>query len=134
MLENEASRSPQKQAHTILVVDDEPMVREFAHRLLAADGHAVIEAGSGQEALRMLRERATEIDGVLLDLSMPGMDGNDLLSALRTFAPTLPVIVHSGYPADSTAESVARYQVAGVLQKPYRAAHLSEMVRKLFAA
>jgi CheY-like chemotaxis protein len=134
MLENEASRSPQKKVRTILVVDDEPMVREFAHRLLESEGHVVIEAGSGQEALRTLRERTNEIDGVLLDLSMPGMDGNDLLSALRSFAPTLPVIVHSGYPADSTAESLARYKVAGVLQKPYRAARLSEMVRSVFEA
>ena len=117
---------------TILVVDDEPMVREFAHRLLEAEGHVVLEAGSGQEALRTLRERADQIDGVLLDLSMPGMDGTDLLSALRTFAPALPVIVHSGYPVDSTAESLAPWHVAGVLQKPYRAARLTEMVRRVF--
>jgi len=119
-------------ARTILVVDDEPMVREFAHRLLEADGHRVIEAGSGHEALRTLRQRVQEIDGVLLDLSMPGMDGTDLLSELRTFAPELPVIVHSGYPAETTSESLAAWHVAGVLQKPYRAARLSEMVRRLF--
>ena len=134
MLENEASRSPQKQAHTILVVDDEPMVREFAQRLLETEGYHVMEAGTGREALEVLRAHLREIDGVLLDLSMPGMDGDTLLAELRAFAPHLPVIVHSGYPADSTAESVARFAVAGVLQKPYRAAHLSEMVRKLFAA
>lgn len=132
MLENEASRSAQKAVRTILVVDDETMVREFARRLLESEGHTVLEAASGQDALRTLRERSEEIDGVLLDLSMPGMDGNDLLSALRSFAPTLPVIVHSGYPADSTAESLSRFKVAGVLQKPYRAARLSEMVRNVF--
>ena len=132
MLENEASSSSNKKGRTILVVDDEPMVREFAHRLLESEGHIVLEASSGQEALRTLRERTNEIDGVLLDLSMPGMDGNDLLSALRAFAPTLPVIVHSGYPADATSESLARFKVAGVLQKPYRAAKLSEMLRGVF--
>ena len=137
MLENDAkSTSPSSaalNARTILVVDDEPMVREFAHRLLEADGHRVIEAGSGQEALRTLRQRAAEIDGVLLDLSMPGMDGTDLLSELRTFAPKLPVIVHSGYPAETTSENLAAWHVAGVLQKPYRAARLSEMVRRVFS-
>jgi len=132
MLDNEANSAARKTARTILVVDDETMVREFARRLLESEGHTVIEAGSGQEALRTLRERQEEIDGVLLDLSMPGMDGNDLLSALRAFAPTLPVIVHSGYPVDATADGLSRFKVAGVLQKPYRAAHLSEMVRKAF--
>ena len=134
MLEN-ASAPPKSSVspRTILVVDDEPMVREFAHRLLESEGHVVLEAGSGQEALVTLRERANQIDGVLLDLSMPGMDGTDLLSALRSFAPALPVIVHSGYPADSTAETLAPWHVAGVLQKPYRAARLTEMVRKVFA-
>lgn len=137
MLENDATKSMtsvQAGKRTILVVDDEPMVREFAHRLLEAEGHDVLEAGSGREALATLRERLGEIDGVLLDLSMPGMDGQDLLSELRTFAPQLPVIVHSGYPADSTAESLAPWRVAGVLQKPYRAARLSDMVRRVFEA
>jgi CheY-like chemotaxis protein len=135
MLEN-ASAPPKSSVspRTILVVDDEPMVREFAHRLLESEGHVVLEAGSGQEALITLRERVGEIDGVLLDLSMPGMDGTDLLSALRSFAPAMPVIVHSGYPADSTAESLAPWHVAGVLQKPYRAARLTEMVRRVFSA
>ena len=132
MLENASAPKSSVAPRTILVVDDEPMVREFAHRLLEAEGHVVLEAGSGQEALRTLRERADQIHGVLLDLSMPGMDGTDLLSALRTFAPALPVIVHSGYPVDSTAESLAPWHVAGVLQKPYRAARLTEMVRKVF--
>jgi two-component system cell cycle sensor histidine kinase/response regulator CckA len=117
---------------TILIVDDEPMVREFAHRLLESDGYGVLEASSGQEALDVLRNRAAEIDGVLLDLSMPGMDGTDLLSSLRAFAPTLPVIVHSGYPVDATSDNLSEWHVAGVLQKPYRAARLSEMMRSVF--
>lgn len=134
MLDNETQSLTSRETtrRTILVVDDEPMVREFAHRLLEADGHAVIEASSGSEALATLRARLGEIDGMLLDLSMPGMDGTDLLSELRTFAPALPVIVHSGYPADSTAESLAPWHVAGVLQKPYRAARLSELVKRVF--
>jgi two-component system, cell cycle sensor histidine kinase and response regulator CckA len=117
---------------TLLVVDDEPMVREFAHRLLEAEGYHVIEAGSGREALSELRERSADIDGVLLDLSMPGMDGDALLSELRSFAPALPVIVHSGHSLESTSERLSQWNIAGVLQKPYRAARLSEMVRSLF--
>jgi PAS domain S-box-containing protein len=119
-------------ARTLLVVDDEPMVREFAQRLLETEGYFVLEAGSGDEALCLLRERAGEIDGVLLDLSMPGMDGDTLLSELRAFAPRLPVIVHSGHSLESTSERLTQWNIAGVLQKPYRAARLSEMVRGLF--
>jgi len=119
-------------ARTLLVVDDEPMVREFAQRLLETEGYFVLEAGSGDEALTLLRERFSEIDGVLLDLSMPGMDGDALLSELRSFAPGLPVIVHSGHSLESTSERLTQWNIAGVLQKPYRAARLSEMVRGLF--
>jgi two-component system cell cycle sensor histidine kinase/response regulator CckA len=119
-------------ARTLLVVDDEPMVREFAQRLLETEGYFVLEAGSGDEALTLLRERGSEIDGVLLDLSMPGMDGDTLLSELRSFAPRLPVIVHSGHSLESTSERLTQWNIAGVLQKPYRAARLSEMVRGLF--
>jgi CheY-like chemotaxis protein len=109
------------------------MVREFARRLLELEGHRVIEAATGQDALRTLRERAAEIGGVLLDLSMPGMDGTDLLSQLRAFAPDLPVIVHSGYPVDTTSERLAPWNVAGVLQKPYRAAQLAQLARTIFS-
>ncbi len=119
-------------SRTLLVVDDEPMVREFAQRLLETEGYHVIEAGSGDEALLLLRGRISEIDGVLLDLSMPGMDGDALLSELRSFAPRLPVIVHSGHSLESTSERLAQWNIAGVLQKPYRAARLSEMVNALF--
>ncbi len=124
----------ERRARTLLVVDDEPMVREFAHRLLETEGYSVIEAGSGGEALSVLRSRLAEIDGVLLDLSMPGMDGDALLSELRSFAPELPVIVHSGHSLESTSERLTQWNIAGVLQKPYRAARLSDMVRSLFGA
>jgi two-component system, cell cycle sensor histidine kinase and response regulator CckA len=119
-------------ARTLLVVDDEPMVREFAQRLLETEGYNVLEAGTGREALTLLRSRLPEIDGVLLDLSMPGMDGDTLLAELRAFAPELPVIVHSGHSLESTSERLTQWNIAGVLQKPYRAARLSEMVRNLF--
>jgi two-component system cell cycle sensor histidine kinase/response regulator CckA len=102
--------------------------------LLETEGYSVIEAGSGGEALSVLRDRIAEIDGVLLDLSMPGMDGDALLSELRSFAPSLPVIVHSGHSLESTSERLVQWNIAGVLQKPYRAARLSEMVRGLFGA
>jgi CheY-like chemotaxis protein len=132
-LKSEAPESDEPPGRTILIVDDEPMVREFARRLLETERHRVLEAVSGADALRTLREHAASIDGVLLDLSMPGMDGSDLLSQLRAFAPDLPVIVHSGYPIDPTSEKFAAWKIAGVLQKPYRAARLLEMLRSVFS-
>lgn len=130
--DTETTPSAQARARTLLVVDDEPMVREFAQRLLETEGYSVLEAGSGDEALTLLRAHFAEIDGVLLDLSMPGMDGDALLSELRSFAPLLPVIVHSGHSLESTSERLTQWNISGVLQKPYRAARLSEMVRGLF--
>jgi CheY-like chemotaxis protein len=132
VVNSEAHKQRPPPARTILIVDDEPMVREFARRLLETENHRVIEAVSGSDALRALREHGAAIDGVLLDLSMPGMDGSDLLSQLRAFAPDLPVIVHSGYPVDLSSERFAAWKIAGVLQKPYRAARLLEMMRQVF--
>lgn len=129
---NSEAQQRQPRTRTILIVDDEPMVREFARRLLETENHRVIEAVSGRDALRALREHGAAIDGVLLDLSMPDMDGTDLLSELRAFAPDMPVILHSGYPVDLSSEKFAACKIAGVLQKPYRAARLLEMMRSLF--
>jgi len=129
---SETTKAAAARCRTLLVVDDEPMVREFAQRLLETEGYCVLEAGSGDEALTLLRDHIAEIDGVLLDLSMPGMDGDALLCELRSFAPSLPVIVHSGHSIESTSERLLQWNISGVLQKPYRAARLSEMVRGLF--
>jgi len=108
------------------------MIRSFARSMLEMEGYRVEDAGSGTEALEILRGRATEIGGVLLDLSMPGMDGSVVLSTLRTFAPDLPVVIQTGYSAEATAQRLAQWRVRGVLQKPYRANQLLACISAMF--
>jgi CheY-like chemotaxis protein len=116
----------------VLVVDDEPMIRTFARSMLEMEGYHVEDAASGAEALEILRTKLSEIGGVLLDLSMPGMDGSVVLSTLRTFAPDLPVVIQTGYSAEATAQRLAQWRVRGVLQKPYRANQLLESISSMF--
>ncbi len=127
-----AAADQEKRPPTVLVVDDEPMIRSFARSMLEMEGYRVVDAASGAEALEILRGQTAEIGGVLLDLSMPGMDGSVVLSTLRTFAPDLPVVIQTGYSAEATAQRLAQWRVRGVLQKPYRANQLLACIRAMF--
>src|SRR5689334_9510556 len=81
-------------AARVLVVDDSDTAREIVARMLRRDGHVVLQAANGREALRLMR--MSRADLVLTDLFMPDMDGIELLRALAAEAPDLPVIVLSG--------------------------------------
>jgi DNA-binding NtrC family response regulator len=78
----------------VLVVDDDPAIRESLRRVLEHAGHAVREAESGDQALELLESKP--VDAVLLDINMPGLDGLDALVRIREMAPDTGVIVVSG--------------------------------------
>ncbi|MCC6387310.1 MAG: response regulator [Dehalococcoidia bacterium] len=114
---------------TVLVVDDEPHVRDVTARALGLSGYSVLTAESGSLALDLYREHAAEIDCVVLDLAMPGMDGLQTFDALRALRPDARVLVTTG---SGPAEAAARFQgraPAGFLRKPYVLPELSEAVR-----
>jgi len=114
---------------TVLVVDDEPHVRDVTARALGLSGYSVLTAESGSLALDLYREHAGEIDCVVLDLAMPGMDGVQTFDALRALRPDARVLVTTG---SGPAEAAARFQgraPAGFLRKPYMLPELSEAVR-----
>ena len=120
-------------AATVLVVDDEPHVRDVTARALGLSGYSVLTAESGSLALDLYREHAGEIDCVVLDLAMPGMDGVQTFDALRALRPDARVLVTTGSGA---AEAAARFQgraPAGFLRKPYMLPELSEAVRDAIA-
>jgi signal transduction histidine kinase len=102
----------------ILIVDDEPTVLETLADTLAEDGHTVLSAGSGRDALALL-DGGERVDLVITDLGMPGMTGWELARALRTRWPDLPVGLISGWTnsADFSAEEASH--VAFVVAKPY---------------
>ena len=116
-------------AGTILVVDDEQVVRDLAKKALERHGYTVLLAESGLAAIDVFRRRPGEIDLVVLDLSMPDMNGEEALPALRQLRPQVKVMVSSGY---SEAEAMTLFQgqrVSGFVQKPYTAKGLAELVK-----
>lgn len=110
--------TPPATSGRLLLVDDEPLVRRALARLLERAGYAVTEAETGEDALGMIaaapREDHHRPDLVLLDLSMPGLSGAEVLERLSALSPELPVVVMSGHVADASVLDHA----AGVLQKP----------------
>ena len=111
---------------TILVVDDEPMVRQTARGIIEALGLRVLEACDGLEALDVFLQHRAEIDLVLMDITMPSMDGNEAFLALRDFDPELPVILSSGFTVQEVVQPPAGTRPAEFLQKPYRVADLKQ--------
>lgn len=112
----------------VLFVDDEASVLDVGARMLESAGYRVISASDGHDALHAFREHSDEIDCVLLDLTMPGMGGEDTFDELRRIHCDVPVILGSGY---FHAELSAQFEdkgFAGVLQKPYRRDHLISTV------
>jgi len=100
----------------VLVVDDEEVVRLGYRRVLAADGFCVIAAGNGHEALDLMG--ADRFDVVLLDLRMPGMDGMDVLRAIKEQWPRSEVVVVTGYPSIDTAKEAVKLGAYDYLAKP----------------
>jgi DNA-binding NtrC family response regulator len=82
---------------TVLVVDDESMVRTLVRRMLEPDVCAVVEAEDGESALRLIEHGQPAIDAVLTDLVMPGIDGFDIVTVLARHRPDLPVVCMSGF-------------------------------------
>ncbi len=102
----------------LLIVDDEPMIARVTTRLLELRGIAVDTADSGFAALERLATESERFDAVLLDLSMPGMSGTEVLRRLRSDFPELPVIVSSGFGRDAIEGGLRRDREA-FLPKPY---------------
>lgn len=113
----------------VLVVDDEPLVRLFASRVLVAEGFGVYEADDGTTALELIRTGAIDPAVVVSDIVMPGLNGVQLLEALSTVRPDLPVILMSGYAAAELAQRGITSPCA-VLAKPFPPELLVAEVRR----
>jgi PAS domain S-box-containing protein len=113
----------------ILLVDDEELVRRMAGAALAQLGYTVLEAGNGREAIELFQRHSSGIRLVILDLSMPVMNGEECLTQVRSIRADVPVLLSSGF---GETEAASRFQSAGVtsfLQKPYTAQYLAELVK-----
>lgn len=113
---------------TILMVDDEPSVREVGRSMLERKGFSVILAGDGREALEIYKEMHDEIDCVILDLTMPHMDGDETFREMRKVNSDVRVIISSGYNRQDVTRRFVGKGLSGFIQKPYR---LNELHAKL---
>jgi two-component system cell cycle sensor histidine kinase/response regulator CckA len=102
---------------TILVVDDEPALRQILARQLRTEGYTVLEAGYGLEALEVARNSLHPVDLVLSDIVMPGMIGTELAQRLLTEHPGIQVVLMSAHIVDEQARPDRRWNVP-VLRKP----------------
>jgi signal transduction histidine kinase/CheY-like chemotaxis protein len=116
---------------TVLVVDDESLVREVARRSLERQGYEVLLAANGPEAVEIVRDQGDRIRLVVLDLSMPGMSGEDTLPRLREIRPDLEVMVSSGYSRAEALRSFQGVHISGFVQKPFSIAGLAREVRSV---
>jgi PAS domain S-box-containing protein len=119
----------------ILLMDDEPVVRQVVSRMLAALGFEVITAAEGSTALTLYREALAgdaPFDAVILDLTVPGgMGGAEAIGLLRAIDPNVKAIVSSGYSSDPVMSSYRSHGFSGVIAKPFRAGDLSSVLRQV---
>lgn len=120
-------------AGLVLVVEDEDPVRRYTVSLLEELGFAVLQASDGTEAIAILRDRRAEVGAMLLDHSMPGLSGEEVLAELEREGLTVPVVLTSGHDRTSLERRFAGHEVAGYLQKPFRIEALDETVRHVLA-
>jgi len=113
---------------TVLVVDDEELIRITASALLRSMGYRVILATDGQEGVHTFLETKDEIDLIILDMIMPVMGGRETFTKLREIDPTIPVIIASGFAKEEDMAALKKEGVNGFLNKPFRRAELAEMV------
>jgi two-component system, NtrC family, nitrogen regulation response regulator NtrX len=112
----------------ILVVDDEPAIRDTMRMILEYEGHDVLTAGSGQEALTVVERETPDI--VFLDIKMPGLDGLEVLSRLRGMNDQLPVVIVSAHGTASTALEAGRLGAFRFIEKPLSKEYVLDAVRE----
>lgn len=115
---------------TILLVDDEEMLRRLARAVLSRHGYHVIDAGGPEEALEIAARQPDSVDLILTDVMMPGMRGWQMVERLRPLQPRARVLYMSGYIEEFEA---AGERVQPLISKPFRPMELIERIRTILA-
>lgn len=116
---------------TVLIIEDEEGIRDLIRNVIESVGFQALEAVDGYEGLDLFRRWEREIDLVLLDLTMPRLDGVEVLQELRRLRSDIPVIVMSGYAEQDVSRRFADLQVSGFLAKPFRLDDLLTLIYQL---
>jgi len=120
-----------KSAGTVLLVDDEELIRDVGEKLLKALGYKVLVSRSGAEAIDMFRASRNVIDLVLLDIIMPHMGGGEVYDRLKEISPGVKVLLASGYSIDGEAAKIIARGCNGFIQKPFDMTKLAESIRAI---
>ena len=115
----------------IMIVDDEPQVAEMLATSLQRQGHRTTVVHSGPEALEKIR--GTGYDAVFLDVSMPGMNGLDVMAEVRRIRPSLAIVVITGHATADEIEDVKKMGAVDVIQKPSALTHYHQAIERLHA-
>jgi PAS domain S-box-containing protein len=119
-------------SETVLLVEDEPLVRDLARRLLSQQGYSILEAADGREALRIAQECAAQkIHLLLTDVVMPKMGGKELAEQIKPLRPDIKVLYTSGYTDDAIVHHGVLDPGTQFLQKPFSLKTLSRKVREV---
>lgn len=114
----------------VLVIDDEATVRTFADAALTKLGFQVLLAENGQAGVEIVTREKERLAGVLLDLAMPVMDGEEALERIRQIAPGLPILVSTGFNMSSEYERLSQKGATGFLPKPFTLSQLSHALHQ----
>jgi len=117
----------------ILVIDDEEPVRGAVTDILELEGLAVLSAPDGQTGVDLYRARQDDVDLIMLDLSMPGLTGEETFRELRQINPQARIMLSSGYSHDEVTSRFAGQREVAFIQKPYDATQLVTEVRRQLA-
>jgi PAS domain S-box-containing protein len=117
----------------VLVIDDEAPVRDAVTDILELEGVTVLSAPDGRAGIELFRQRQTDIGLILLDLSMPGLNGEETLRELRQINAHVRVLLSSGYSQDEVAARFGDQSEVGFIQKPYDAERLVKEVKRQLA-
>ena len=119
-----------KGSGTVLLVDDEETIRALGSEMLRELGFEVVTAADGREALEIFRQRE-DISLVILDLTMPHMDGEQAFRELRQVRSDVNVIISSGYNKQEVTQKFIGKGLAGFIQKPYKLSTLREVIKTI---
>ena len=115
----------------LLVVDDEDLVRKVLVRSLTRLGYEAVDVADGRSALDLVAAGGADIACVLLDLSMPDMDGYEVFRGLRELNAELPVVIMSGHPECEVTDGLAPASASGYLGKPFMMADVQAVMERL---
>lgn len=116
---------------SVLLVDDEQRILDVGRTICKALGYTVFTAASGRDALKIYAKKKNDINVVVLDMIMPGMDGLDVFIALKKINPDIKVLLSTGYAIDENAQEMLRQGCKGYILKPYSMLDFSHKLREV---